>query len=72
MFFRRDLAPAQRAVGDCPPLKESTGRIPAAGEIYLILVININDFFTEIIIILVFIDVFSIRIPMIITKTVKT
>jgi len=65
MFFRRNLAPAQRAVGDCPPLKESPGRVPAAGEIFFILVININDFFTGIIIILVFIDVFSNRISMI-------
>ena len=67
MFFRHNLAPAQRAVGDCPPLKESPGRVPAAGEIFFILVININDFFMEIIIILVvFTDVFSNRISMII------
>ena len=30
MFFRRYLAPTQWAVGDCPPLKESPGRGPAA------------------------------------------
>ena len=37
VFFRRNLAPAQRAVGDCPPFKESPGRVPAAGEIFFIL-----------------------------------
>ena len=31
MFFWRDEAPAQRAVGDCPPLKELPERGPAAG-----------------------------------------
>ena len=67
MFFRHNLAPAQRAVGDCPPLKESPGRVIAAGgEIFFILMININDFFTEIIVILVFTDVFSNRISIII------
>ena len=59
MFFHYYLAPAQRAVGDCPSFKDS---------IFFILLININDFFTEIIIILVFIDVFSNRISMIICK----
>ena len=29
--FWRDEAPAQRAVGDCPPLKELPERGPAAG-----------------------------------------
>ena len=31
MFFWRVEAPAQRAVGDCPPLKELPERGPAAG-----------------------------------------
>ena len=30
----RILAPAQRAVGDCSPLKESPGRAPAAGDFF--------------------------------------
>ena len=71
MFFRRNLAPAQRAVGDCSPLKESPGRVPAAGEFFLLLLIKINDFFMKIIIIFVFTDVFSVRILLIIMKMVK-
>ena len=72
MFFQRNLAFTQRAFRECPPLKESPGRVSTAGEIFFILVINIDDFFTEIIIILAFDDVFSNRISMIIMKTVKT
>ena len=42
----------QRAVGDGPPLKESPGRVPAAGEIFFIIDQNSVEFLLEIIIIL--------------------
>ena len=52
MFFQRNLAPAQPAVGDCPPLKESPGRVPAAGDFFLLLLIKINNFLMKIVIFL--------------------
>ena len=38
-FFDRILAPTQWAAGGCPPLKEPPGREPAAGEIFLYLLV---------------------------------
>ena len=53
MLFRRHLAPTQWAVGDCPPLKESPGRGPAARRKFSNLLVKINDFLMEIVIILI-------------------
>ena len=60
MFFQRNLAPAQPAVGDCPPLKESPGRVPAAGDFFLLLLIKINNFLMKIMILLLNIYIFYI------------
>ena len=39
------FSPAQRAVGDCSPLKESPGRGPPQGENFSELLVKINDIF---------------------------
>ena len=51
-YFRRILAPAQRAAGGCSPLKVTPGRGPAARRIFFSKLIKINDFLLKIIIIL--------------------
>ena len=42
MYFRRGQAPAQRAVGDCSPLKESPGRGPASGQNFSELLVKMS------------------------------
>ena len=49
-FFRRGLAPAQRAAGGCSPLKVTPGRGLAARRIFFTKVVKINDFKVEIIV----------------------
>ena len=44
-FFRVIEPPRSGPSETCSPLKESPGRVPAAGEFFYTLLIKINDFF---------------------------